>query len=124
MNTLDNKVDNTTLDKVTEIIDNKVDRSDFEYIVNSINNKADRTELDHFSNAVNKSRTENDHSVLNLEKKLDHIKNELENQRQSFNTMIDKKADVRDIERVIQLASKKTDIDIINNALVETKSEI
>lgn len=41
-----------------------------------------------------------------------------------MNTLLDKKADVRDIERVIQLASKKTDIDLINSSLIETKTEV
>jgi hypothetical protein len=124
LNALDSKADLQSIDKIIEILDNKVDRSDFSLLNNALHSKADKSDIEHTSSSVTSQKIDFEHKIRDYDRKIESIKEELENHRQSLFNQLNKKADAREFERLSAIVSKKSDSEHTSAILNEIKNEI
>lgn len=123
MDAVDNKLEAAALDRIKLLLENKVDRSDFNLVANSLSNKAEKADVEFANASLSNMRLDNEHRLLDLEKKIELYRSDLEHFEELVNN-VDKKADSRDVERLVQLVSKKSDFDHVSNSLNKLRNEL
>jgi len=123
MDAVDSKLESAALDRIKVLLENKADRSDLKLLTNCLSGKAEKVDLDFVTASVSNMRLDSEQRLLDLEKKLDLYKSDLENFEELVN-IVDKKAESRDLERLVQLVSKKSDFDHVSNSLTKLRGEL
>lgn len=99
------------MDRINQLLESKVDKNELNLVAASLQNKAEKTDFDFLSASLSNVRLDNEHRLLDLEKKIDTFRTDLDSFDEFLNTHLDKKADSKDLDRLTQLLGKKADID-------------
>ncbi len=112
-----------SLERIKSLLENKADRNELSLVSNSLSKKAEKADVDFISASLSNLRLDNEHRLLDLEKKLELYRSDLESFEDHFNNF-DKKADARDLDRLMQLVSKKSDFEHVNSSLTKLRNEL
>lgn len=106
------------------LLSGKAEKTDLSVLTSTLANKADKGDLDYFGSSLSNVKTEHDHKLLSLEKKLETTRGELESTKQLLNSSVTKKADAKDLDRLVQLVGKKADTDYTEDVLLQLRHEM
>ncbi len=118
---MESKAEVRTIDKLADIIDSKCDKQDINFILNNISKKIDKSEVE---SLIRSTQYESEQKGNEDFKKFETLKSEMENLRLSLNQAIQKKADLKDLDKLNELLNLKVDTEIFGEALNSMKSEI
>ena len=121
---IDNKADLDTLDKLNQILDNKIDKNEFNLLISNVATKSDKEDIDLISATIDNIKLDNEHRHLEFEKRLEFFKNDIENTKHSLISNLNKKSENKDYDRLVNLISKKADLDHVNSSILKIQTDI
>jgi DNA-binding IscR family transcriptional regulator len=121
---LENKVDVATADKLSQLLDSKIDKNEFNMLISNIQGKSDKTDFDIISTEIHNLRLDNEHRFLEVDKRYDYVKNDVESTKHTLNSGLNKKVDAKEYDRLFSLIGKKADMDQVNSSLLKIKTDV
>lgn len=120
---LDSKAEVRTIEKLTDIIDNKVDRQEITLIINKMeeNAKITQRDLENLENDIRNQKIENEQRDA---KKMDVFRQEIEFFKEQIQAAINKKSELRDLDKLTNLVNNKLDLEQMGETLTTMKNEI
>lgn len=123
MDVVDSKLESAALDRIKHLIENKADKSEVNLLSATLSTKAEKADVEFMSASLSNLRLDNEHRILDLEKKLNLYKSDLDG-FENYLGNIERKAEGKDLERLTQLVAKKIDADHVNNTLNKLRNEL
>lgn len=123
MNALDSKVDYGALEKIQKQLDDKIERADYNYLASTLATKAERSDIEFLANAFEGLKAESDQNLNEFDKRFELLNHQVDTAVENLQSQLTKKADLKELDRVVGVLSKKADLDAVENTLNQIRQE-
>lgn len=89
-----------------------------------LNKKVDKTHFEMASDAIARQKNDFQKIKTDFESVFELVKNDLENVRQVTAASLNKKIDIDEFDRILQILNRKPDIDQVNGSLIKLREEV
>lgn len=100
------------------------DKEQFQSMSLELKSKLDKADIDIVMDTFLKQKTDMSKMKTDIEGIFELLKNDLESIRQSTFESLNKKIDNEEIDRILQILNRKTDVDQVNSSLVKLRDEV
>lgn len=126
---VDSKAERGYVDRLAETVESKVDRGELSHILTSeLDQRPSRSDLDSLAISLSTYKSEGEKRLLNhmneVETYWKQLRGELDRVQSSLLTTIGKKAEVKEVDRLTAILSKKADIDQVSAYISGMKQDI
>ena len=104
-------------------MDNKIDKSEFNLLVSNVASKSDKGDIDLISARIDNLKLDAEHKNLEFEKRLEFFKHDFENTKHTLISNLNKKAENKDYDRLVNLIGKKADVDHVNSSILKIRTD-
>jgi hypothetical protein len=126
---VDSKAERGYVDRLAETVESKVDRGELSHVLTSeLDQRPSRSDLDSLAISLSTYKSEGEKRLLNhmneVETYWKQLRGELDRVQSSLLTTIGKKAEVKEVDRLTAILSKKADIDQVSAYISGMKQDI
>lgn len=128
INTINNKADIVDIDKIFSIMDTKAEKSEIQSFQSLISNKAEIKDFELLNTCYQEIKRDLTKRLDDIDQDIDRLIDNIKKEFGNFNIVINnldmKKVDFKEFEKLSTQVSKKTDMEILNNSMGQTKNDI
>ena len=126
---LDGKADRVYVDRLAEAMESKVDRTELSHILNSeFDQRPTRSDMDSLAISLSTYKSEQEKRLINqmneVESYWKQLRGELDRVQSSFSLALGKKVDVKEVDRLTAVLSKKADVDQVATYIATVKQDV
>lgn len=112
------------VEKIINTLDDKVDKNDMTLVLTKLGQKAENKDLESIFEGVMQQKSDFQEMRASIEDMKDVVSSELEKMRQTITNEIVSKADLGEIDRIVQILSRKPDIEQVNMSLIKLREDV